>query len=396
MQRKDTTDSDTQLPTLKKIAHVVTADSVEAEEVPTIPLGSLQTISALEPVVSVHAIASTQTVNMPAPLVAQPTEYRRTMGEWFQVWWDGIRPSYLSLSILPVLVGSTIAWTQTISAKSPLGHIHPLRFIATLLAVIFLQLGAHLVNDYYDYLRGVDTTNSLGPGGLIQQGLIRPARVLSFGLLLLGLGVLFSVMVATSSGPLILLFGLIGLLCAYFYSATSRSLSSSGLGELVSFCIFGPLITLAAYAAQTGRMDRTALLYSLPLGLLAAAAIHANNMRDAESDAQAGKRTLASLLDLRWSRLLYLLLVLGAYITILALGLPHHAPHLVLITLWTLPLLVVVISGALRADTPPALHLLMRQTLRLEIFFTLLLVVALFASTFFAVLPHIPSMALPL
>ena len=144
--------------------HVVTADAVQAEDVPTIPLGSLETISTLQPAVSVRSVASTRSVNMPASLVAQPSEYRRSMGEWLQVWWDGMRPTYLLLPLLPVCVGSIFAWLQTVSAKKPLGHFHTTHFIGILLAILLIQIGANLVNDYYDYLRGVDTSNALGPG----------------------------------------------------------------------------------------------------------------------------------------------------------------------------------------------------------------------------------------
>jgi 1,4-dihydroxy-2-naphthoate polyprenyltransferase len=300
-----------------------------------------------------------------------------------------MRPAYLPLSIMPVVVGSVLAWTQSIAAKSLLGHFHVLRFLATLIAVILLQIGAHLVNDYYDYLKGIDTSNSLGPGGLIQQGLIRPARVLSFGLVLLALGALVGVLVAISGGLLVFVFGLVGLLGAYFYSATSRPLSSIALGELVSFLIFGPCITLGAYIVQTGHIDRFVLLYSIPLGLLATAVIHVNNMRDTESDLQAGKHTLASLWGLRMNRAFYVILLLGAYATIVALAVPHHAPHLVLLTLWTLPIAIVAVTGVLRTDAPAGLHLAMHQTLRVEMYFTLWLVVALFISALLPLLPHL-------
>lgn len=385
----------------KNPPHVVTAESVQAEEVPTIPLGSLQTLSTLEPAVSVRSVEATQSVRLPAPLVVQPSEYRRSLGEWLQVWWEGMRPGYLPLSIMPVLVGTTLAWTQSVSSRTPFGHFQLLRFIATLFAVVALQVGANLVNDYYDYIKGIDISNPLGPGGLIQQGLIRPIGVLNFGLILLALGSLVGAIVAISGGLYVYLFGLIGLGCAYFYSATSRALSSLALGELVSFCVFGPLLTLGAYMIQTGGFANRAaftgvLLYSLPLGLLATAVVHANDTRDVESDAQAGKRTLASLQGLRWSRTEYLLLVLGAYAIIVALGLPHGAPHLVLLTLWTLPILVVALTGATRADMPATLHLVMRETLRLLTYFALLLIAALILTAVIGVLPRLPSHILPI
>lgn len=377
--------------------YVVTADSVQAEEVPTIPLGSLETINALHPEVSVRSVASTRSVNMPASLVVQPSEYRRSTGEWLQVWWDGIRPAYLLLPIIPVCVGSVVAWLQTVSTKTPFGHFHTTHFIGILLAIILIQIGANLVNDYYDYLRGVDTSNALGPGGLIQQGLSKPTQVLYGGLLALGLGAVIGIIVASAGGLLVYLLGVIGLLCAYFYSATSRSLSALALGELVGFFLFGPLITLGAYLvmAQTGHIDRTVLAYSIPLGLLAVATIHANNMRDIEGDTHAIRHTLASILGLQWSRWLYIALILVAYLIIVIAAIPHGAPHFILLTLWTLPVLVVALSGAIRTDTPAGLHLVMRQTLKLETYFALFLIIALLITAFIPVIPNLPTHLLP-
>jgi 1,4-dihydroxy-2-naphthoate octaprenyltransferase len=189
---------------------------------------------------------------------------------------------------------------------------------------------------------------------------------------------------------LLYLLGLVGVLCAFFYSATTRALSSIVLGELVGFCVFGPLLTLGAYLLQTGHVDRAPLLYGLPLGLLAAATIHVNNMRDVESDAHAGKHTIASILCV--------VLLLGTYAIIAALGIPHGTPHLILITLWTLPLLLIAISGVLRTDTPAGLQLVMRQVLKLETIFAILLIVALAgwaALPLLSSLPSLPAHLLP-
>jgi 1,4-dihydroxy-2-naphthoate polyprenyltransferase len=372
-------------------AHVVTAEAGQAEEVPTIPLGSLETISELQPEVSVHPVSSTRTVSVPAPLVVHETEYRRDTGDLLQLWWDGIRPAYLPLSLVPLFVGSALAWTQTITPHTPLGHFHLIHFVGSILVVLCLQLGANLVNDYYDYLRGIDRSNMLGPGGLIQQGQTRPTRILMIGLALLFLGALLGLVVALAGGPLVYLFGLVGLLCAYFYSATSRALSSLALSELIAFIVFGPLITLGAYMVQTGgTLSRTAFIYSIPLGLLAATIIHVNNMRDMEGDAQAGKHTIATILGLQWSKAWFMVLLLGAYVVVTVLGISHAAPHWLLITLWTLPTLIIIVTGVLRTDTPVGFHQAMRQLLKLETFFGLLLIVAFFLSAIVALLPHVP------
>ena len=398
-KNKPSSDSDTLSDTARTneviSSQMVTAESVQSEEVQMAHSGTQQTVSELQPKISVHSVATTGSIMQPLPLVAQPSENERRLGEWLSIWWEGIRPAYLLLSLLPVVLGSVVAWTQSVSLKTPRGTFHLVRFVITLAAVLLLQIGANLVNDYYDYLRGIDTSNTLGPGGLIQQGLIKPVRVLSFGLIALGLGALLGVFVAVSGGWLVIVFGLIGVLAAYFYSGEPKALTSLALGELVIFFIFGPLLTLGSYMVQTGHLDRTVYIYSISLGILATAFIHLNNMRDTASDAPAGKLTLASLLGLRLSRTLYVVLVLGAYAPIVALGLPRHAPHLLLVVLWTLPTLVIAITTVLRTTSPASLHKAMLESLRLEIFFTILLIVALVGTAVLPILPHLPSIALP-
>lgn len=379
-------------------SHIVMADSVKAEEVPTILIKDLQTISSLQPEVSVHSVASTTDVSIPVPLVVQPAEYRRSIGEWTQIWSDGMRPAYLVLALMPALLGSVLAWSHTVTSQKPLGIFHWTHFLAMLAALFFLQIGANLLNDYYDYLRGIDAGNPLGPGGLIQQGLIKPARVLLFGLTLLALGGLIGLFAALRGGSLPLLFGLAGVLCAFFYSATPRALSSLALGELVSFCLFGPLITLGAYMVQVGGTPPalfSVFVYSLLPGFFALTIIHTNNIRDIEGDHHARKYTLAVFLGTRWSKPFFALLLLTPYALVIALGLPPGAPHLLLIALWTLPGMVVAMSGMLRTDIMAALHIVMRQVLRLEVFFMLLLVVALIISALTPVLSLIPNALIP-
>jgi 1,4-dihydroxy-2-naphthoate polyprenyltransferase len=371
-------------------SHIVMAESVRAEQVPTIPIESLETISSLQPEVSVQSMESTGSVRIPEPLVAQPEEYRRTLKDWIQIWRDGIRLYYLPLSLMSVIVGSVLAWTSTVNVHAPSGHFHLSRFIGVVIAAICLHIGANLINDYYDYLRGADTGNVLGPGGLIQQGLIKPTRVLTFGLTAIGLGTLLSVLLSISGGPIVLLFSLLLALGTYFFSATRFALSTIMLGELACFVIFGPLLTIGAYMIQAGgQFTSLTFVYSVPLGLLAAAAVVVNNLRDFEDDENARKRTLVSALGIGWSRVLYVLFLVAAYLLIAFAGVPHGTPHLILITFWTLPALVVPVSGVLRSTTPAALHVAMRQTIRVETGFAILLSVGLIVTAFIPVLQQI-------
>src|ERR1700688_3609668 len=96
---QDTTVAKKKAPTSSQ---VVAAESVQAEEVPTIPLDSLQTLSTLQPEVQVRPVALSQAATVPEPLVVQPAEYRRGLREWMHIVWDGLRPPYLFFAILPL------------------------------------------------------------------------------------------------------------------------------------------------------------------------------------------------------------------------------------------------------------------------------------------------------
>lgn len=384
-------------PNKKQSAQVVTADKVQAEEVPTIPIGSLQTISTLEPEVSVHSVASMRAVGMPAPLVVQPSEYRRGISEWLEIWRDGIRLNYLPLSLMPIILGTALAWTQSITPDKLLGHLKIVHFVLALVAAAILQIGANLINDYYDHQHGIDASNALGPGGLIQQGLIKPTRILAIGLVVLVIGAVPGFIAALAGGPLTCLFGLIVVLCAYFYSATKKSLSSMGLGELVGFVTFGLLPVMGAYMIQTGgQLVATTFYYSLALGFLAAAIIYANNMRDIEGDSHVGRKTLVTIIGLRWSRIAYIILMLLAYLVVIALGVPHGHNHFVLLALWTLPTLAVAISGVLRTEISAGFHDVMRQSMKIFVNFTILLTIGLIITAYIPVLPRLPEHLIPL
>jgi len=379
-------------PSVTNRSKIIAADSIKAEEIPTIPIDSLELVTSLQPTINIHSIDIASFRNLPTPLVVQPSEYRRSLSEWFQIWWEGIRPGYLSLSLLPILLGTTLAWTHTVNAQAPLGRLNIGHMIGGIVVASLIQIGGHLINDYYDHIRGIDTGNRLSSGGLIQQRYIKPTFVLKMGFTLLGIGTFLGLLFSIGGGILTYLFGGLIVLGTYLYSAPPHPLSSIALGEITGFIFFGPLLTLIAYMAQTsGSIPVSAFIYSLLPGLLATAVIHTNNLRDSETDTNAQKRTLAYLLGTKASRFVYLLLLSAAYVIVAILGLPPHTPHLILITFWTCPLLIIVINGIMRTKSPIGFHLVMCETLRIQLYFMLLLIVSLIITTFIPVLPHLPS-----
>ena len=109
MESKDTSNKEADSTSSSQI---VTTESDQAKEAPAISLEAQQTVSGLQPEISVHFVASTPSIMQPVPLVAQPLENERSLREWFSIWWDGIRPAYLPLSFLPVSRGGFFLQTH--------------------------------------------------------------------------------------------------------------------------------------------------------------------------------------------------------------------------------------------------------------------------------------------
>lgn len=389
----ETSEKESKNNNVSTAAPIIDAVDEKAERLPTLPLESLKAIGDLEPpAISVHSLESTRTFSVPTPLVVQPAEYHRTMGEWLRIFWDGTRPAYLVMSLFPFLFGTALAWSQHVNLNTVLGELKVPVFVLGLVTVVLAHMGANLINDYYDYIRGVDTSNPLGPGGLIQQGLLKPTRMLAAGFAFLGLGAIAGIVTVLLSGSwLLAAFGLIGLICAYFYSATNKALSSLCLGQIAGFIVFGPLVTIGAYIAQGGGDLRKALIYSLPFGLLAAASLLANDMRDLEGDEQARKYTLVNRLGLKGSRWLFLVLLLVPYVIVAVLSVPSHTPHWLLSVFWTLPLLAILVSGVFRADNPSSLNLIFRAMLKQNGWFGFLMVLGMIVSALASVVSALPT-----
>jgi 1,4-dihydroxy-2-naphthoate octaprenyltransferase len=227
------------------------------------------------------------------------------------LWWRAVRPKAFAATTTPVLVGIGIA---ALDGRFALGWA-----ALTLLGAILLQAGTNLLNDYFDHRNGVDTSASLSPSGVIQQGLLAPRAVLIGGLLCFALAALLGVALALHGGPIIWALGVLGVLIGVLYTAGPAPLAYVGLGEIAVFIAMGVGIVLGAYTVQTQRASWTAALAGAPIGLLVAAILHANNLRDIPTDRAQGKRTLAARFGRRFAQREYALLVYGAFALLLPL-----------------------------------------------------------------------------
>lgn len=285
------------------------------------------------------------------------------------LWWRAARPYSLTASITPVVAGTAAAVHD--------GHFDTFVFLAVLGGAVAIQAGTNMVNDYYDYTRGVDTGASIGPGGLIQHGLLAPRAVLAGGLLLFAAGSALGLWLVAVAGWPVLAAGMLSVLAGYAYTGGPVPLGYVGLGDLVVFIFMGPVIVLGAYFVQTHALGAGAWWTSLPLAALVTAILVVNNLRDLDSDRRSGKRTLATLIGERATRAEYTGLVVLAYTAIVAGVVSRGLPPVALAGLLTVPA-AVSLCGRIRRDTDPlALTAALRGTAQLHQRTGLLLAAAL-------------------
>src|SRR5580700_3929323 len=202
-----------------------------------------------------------------------------------RIWVMAARVRTLPAAIAPVLVGTSLALGD--------GHFRALAFVAALLGAVFIQVGTNLSNDYSDARRGADTEDRLGPVRVTAGGLVPPSQVLLATYVTFGLAVLCGVYLVAVAGPELIAVGAASILAGVLYTGGPRPYGYEGLGEVFVFLFFGIVAVTGSYFVQRKRLPWEAFALAVPVGLLAAAILVVNNIRDIETDRRAGKRTLA-------------------------------------------------------------------------------------------------------
>ena len=220
-------------------------------------------------------------------------------------WIHGARPRTLSASVAPVVVGTAAA-----------GHAEAWRFVAALLVGVGLQVGVNYANDFHDGVRGVDTSERLGPPRLTASGMASPRAVLTASLACIGVAGFAGLALAAATTWWLVPLGAVAMLALWLYSGGPRPYAELGLGELMVFLFFGLMATVGTAYVQAETVRPAAWWCGVAMGLLAVAILVANNLRDIPTDALAGKRTLAVRLGDARTRVLYRACIAGAFGTI--------------------------------------------------------------------------------
>jgi 1,4-dihydroxy-2-naphthoate octaprenyltransferase len=222
-------------------------------------------------------------------------------------WIRTIRPKTLSLSVAPVLAGTTLAWKES-------GEFYPMIALAAMLAAILIQIGTNLYNDAADFERGADTAGRAGPARAAAEGWFTPGEIKRAALLSFALAFLIGIYLALHGGWPVVIIGLLSLTAGYAYTGGPRPIAYTMTGELFVFLFFGLTAVLGSYYLHAFTLSWASLLSACAIGLLAAGVLLVNNYRDLETDREAKKLTLAHQLGRTNSKRAYALFMLTPFV----------------------------------------------------------------------------------
>ena len=281
-----------------------------------------------------------------------------------RTWLLASRPKTLTAAVVPVVVGTGLALGQGMAVLWPA--------LAALAGAMLIQIGTNLTNDYYDFRKGADTHERVGPTRVTQSGLIAPQTVLAAGAGCFALATLVGVALVARGGWPFVVIGLASILAGWAYTGGPYPLGYHGLGDLFVMAFFGLVAVPGTFYAQALQLVPGVWPAAVAVGATGTMILVVNNLRDLETDARAGKQTLVVRFGRAFGRAEYVALLMVALampLTMLALG---WARWPVLLALLATPLAWPPLSRVLRT-TGAALNPALGTTARFQAAFGLLL-----------------------
>jgi 1,4-dihydroxy-2-naphthoate octaprenyltransferase len=285
----------------------------------------------------------------------------------FKIWLMAVRPKTLWASIAPVFVATAMAFGDGVQ------HF-PTAFIC-LLAALAIQIGTNIANDYYDFKKGTDTAERIGPTRVTQAGLIQPVMMIFAFSLCFTLAALLSIGLITRGGWPIAMIGVLAILSGIFYTAGPRPLGYLGLGDVFVLIFFGPVAVAGTYYVQSLEMNAAVLLAGLGPGLISVAILAVNNLRDIASDAKTGKHTLAVRFGRSFTICEYLFSIIGAsLVPVLIYSLIQDHIGILACTVLMFIAIPTLTTVATRSQDGPALNHALAATGRLLMIYSIMFV----------------------
>lgn len=209
----------------------------------------------------------------------------KNQGAGWRVWVEAARPRTLPAAIAPVIAATGLAFHD--------GGMKPAAAAACLGFALLVQIGTNFANDYFDFLKGADTRERVGPRRAVAAGLVAPATMRRATAVVFAAAFLVGLTLLPFGGWPLVLIGVVSILCGYAYTGGPYPLAYHGLGDVFVFAFFGLVAVTATYFVQAGTVTTDAWLIGAGIGGLATNILVVNNHRDIATDRKAGKRTLA-------------------------------------------------------------------------------------------------------
>jgi 1,4-dihydroxy-2-naphthoate polyprenyltransferase len=299
----------------------------------------------------------------------QPTIQSPTSSTGFRTWWNLLRPHTLTAAFIPVAIGSILAHIDN--------SFHTLLFIAMLVASLLIQAAANMINEYYDYKRGLDHEGSVGIGGAIVRDGIKPSTVLQLAFTFFGISVLLGIYICMHSSWWIAVIGIICMTAAYLYTGGPYPIAYTPFGELVAGFFMGVVIIGITYYIQAGSIPSKIMLLSLPTSITIGAILTANNIRDLDNDKENGRKTLVILLGKKNSIIFIGSMFVAAYALIVAFVIVKLMTPFVLISLASIPLAIKATKGFIGKTEPIEMMPAMAATAKTNTIMGFLIVIGL-------------------
>lgn len=287
---------------------------------------------------------------------------KRTTFDW-NAWMLAIRPRTLPAAAAGVVMGAALAWRD--------GYYRFDAVLVCLLTALLLQIGSNLANDVFDFERGTDTAERLGPTRVTQAGILTPKQVKIGMAIVFVLAALLGLYLAWLGGWTIIILGITAIISAIAYTGGPFPLGYYGLGDIFVFIFFGLASVAGTYYIQAGSVSSAVWWMTIPPGLIITAILVVNNLRDIENDRNAGKLTMAVRLGEQGTKIQYLVCMLIAYLILIPAVVIGLIPWTTLLAWLSLPVAYKATRVVLTQKGRP-LNMALAKTGQAALFFSLL------------------------
>lgn len=281
-----------------------------------------------------------------------------------KIWLTAIRPKTLYAAVAPVFMGTMMAFSDGV-------HNFTIASLA-LAGALSIQILTNLINDYWDFKKGADTKDRIGPPRVMASGLVTPGQIKTAIAITILIAVAVSAYLIYKGGAPIAVIAAISIVAAFLYTAGPAPLGYLGLGEIFVIIFFGPVAVAGTYYVQSLEVNPAVIWAGVAPGFLSAAVLAVNNIRDIATDKIANKRTLVVRFGRSFGYTEYLFLVLGSSLipVVIYSFTQDHLMSLVAcsISLWAIPMIKTVLT----ANDGPSFNRALADTAKLLMIYSLL------------------------